>query len=471
MPYNALTPLAPLLADPAACTAGLFALVLLLVLLRQGRQLAHLKRLTLRLGERLLDAQRDESDRLAAHLATTERALGAAIAAGNADAMGRALEGIDRATGRVGVATERLRVEIEARLRELRLSNESRLADIQRSVNEQLAAAVEQQMTASFARVADQFAALQRAMGDVAAVTAQIADVKRLFSNVGTRGGWGETQVRLVLDDILPPGSYDTNWRPRADSLDAVEFALIMPARGGIAPRLPIDAKFPVADYERLIAAVGGGDAAGERAARRALERVMREQARQIQSKYICPPATVEFAVMYLPTDGLYAEVARMPGLIDDLGRTNQILVMGPTLLPALLRSIQLGHVTLAIERRADEIRLLLGATRTEMARMDEVLERLSRQAGQFVSTLDRARTRTRAVDRRLRDVAAMDGQLAEELLDLAPQATAARVQNSVADVTADGVADIGMPARNDLTKMTSPAGRTGVDAAWRHDL
>jgi DNA anti-recombination protein RmuC len=160
-----------------------------------------------------------------------------------------------------------------------------------------------------------------------------------------------------------------------------------------------------------------------------------------------------------------------MPGLIDDLGRTNQILVMGPTLLPALLRSIQLGHVTLAIERRADEIRLLLGATRTEMARMDEVLERLSRQAGQFVSTLDRARTRTRAVDRRLRDVAAMDGQLAEELLDLAPQATAARVQNSVADVTADGVADIGMPARNDLTKMTSPAGRTGVDAAWRHDL
>ena len=256
-------------------------------------------------------------------------------------------------------------------------------------------------------------------MGDVAAVTAQIADVKRLFSNVGTRGGWGETQVRLVLDDILPPGSYDTNWRPRPDSLDAVEFALVMPARGGVAARLPIDAKFPVADYERLVGAVRSGDADAELQARRALERVIREQARLIQTKYIHPPATVAFAVMYLPTDGLYAEVARIPGLVDELGRANHVLVMGPTLLPALLRTIQLGHVTLAVERRAEEIRVLLGATRTEMARMDEVLDRLSRQAGLFVSTLDRARTRTRAVDRRLRDVAEMDAKLASDLLEL----------------------------------------------------
>jgi DNA recombination protein RmuC len=196
-----------------------------------------------------------------------------------------------------------------------------------------------------------------------------------------------------------------------------VEFALIMPQRGGVAPRLPIDAKFPVADYERLAEAVRVGDAEAERLARRGLERAVREQAQAIQSKYIRPPATVAFAVMYLPTDGLYAEIARMPGLIDDLGRVNHVLVMGPTLLPALLRTIQLGHVTLAIERRADEIRVLLGATRTEMARMDEVLERLARQAGQFTSTIDRARVRTRAVDRRLRDVAAMDGQLAGELL------------------------------------------------------
>jgi DNA recombination protein RmuC len=419
------------LACVAAATAATASLACLLVLLAQGSRLARLQRL----AERGLAERREDTERLRAGLAATERALSAAIAASlagaGAAAIDQALAGIDRATGSVGVTAERMRVEIEARLRELRVSNEASLAAIQRQVNEQLTEAVERQMTASFARVADQFAALQRAMGDVAAVTAQIADVKRLFSNVGTRGGWGETQVRLVLDDILPPGSYDTNWRPRPDSLDAVEFAVLMPthasaggggAGGSGAARLPIDAKFPVADYERLLAAVRAGDEPGEAASRRALERVIREQARQVQTKYICPPATVAFAVMYLPTDGLYAEVARIPGLIDDLGRVNHVLVMGPTLLPALLRTIQLGHVTLAIERRAEEIRALLGATRTEMARMDEMLERLSRQAGVFVSTLDRARIRTRAVDRRLRDVAAMDGQLAAELLDVAEE-------------------------------------------------
>jgi DNA recombination protein RmuC len=405
----------PLMLAAIGCAGAGMAIVGLLLVLQLGqrRSLGRLHRL----AEHALAAQRGETDLLRETLGATERALAAAIAAASADAMGRAMEGIDRSTRAIGVTTERMRIEIEARLRELRLGNEAKLAEIQRSVNEQLHAAVERQMTASFARVADQFTALQRAMGDVAAVTAQIVDVKRLFTNVGTRGGWGETQVRVVLDDILPPGSYDTNWRPSAESAEMVEFALIMPQRGGVAPRLPIDAKFPVADYERLAEAVRVGDAEAERLARRGLERAVREQAQAIQSKYIRPPATVAFAVMYLPTDGLYAEIARMPGLIDDLGRVNHVLVMGPTLLPALLRTIQLGHVTLAIERRADEIRVLLGATRTEMARMDEVLERLARQAGQFTSTIDRARVRTRAVDRRLRDVAAMDGQLAGELL------------------------------------------------------
>jgi DNA recombination protein RmuC len=200
-----------------------------------------------------------------------------------------------------------------------------------------------------------------------------------------------------------------------------VEFALIMPQRGGTPPRLPIDSKFPVADYERLVDAVRAGDADGEKLARRGLERAIREQARSIQTKYIHPPASVAFAVMYLPTDGLYAEVARIPGLIDDLGRANHVLVMGPTLLPALLRTIQLGHVTLAIERRAEEIRILLGATRTEMARIDDVLERLAGHGGLCASPSDRAGVRTRAVDRKLRDVAGMDGGLAAEMLGTGP--------------------------------------------------
>ncbi len=292
---------------------------------------------------------------------------------------------------------------LEYRLRELREGNEAKLADIQKTVNEQLHSAVEKQMGESFNRVIDQFAAVQKAMGDVQAVTAQIGDIKRLFSNVKTRGGWGEAQVRAMLDDILPPGAYETNRRIRPGSDETVEFAVIMPMRGEIRPLLPIDAKFPVEDYERLLAASDAGDIEAERLATRGLERRIRDEARKIAAKYIVPPITVEFAVLYLPTDSLYAEVARIPGLVEDIGRESRVLLMGPTLFPALLRTIHLGFVTLSLEHKADQIRDLLGATRTEMLRMDEVLERLARQAGAFSSTIDKARVRTRAMGRKLR--------------------------------------------------------------------
>jgi DNA recombination protein RmuC len=275
-------------------------------------------------------------------------------------------------------------------------------------------------MTTSFARVTEQFAAVQKAMGDVQAVTAQIGDIKRLFSNVKTRGGWGEGQVRAMLEDVLPAGSYETNWKPHPNSDDSVEFAVNMPMRGEAKVRLPIDAKFPLEDYERMLQAAEAGDAEGERVARRALERRVRDEAKKIAAKYIAPPATVEFAIMYLPTDGLYAEIARAPGMIDELGRVHRVLVMGPSLFPALLRTIQLGHVTLSLEQKADEIGRLLGATRAEMGKMDQVLARLGKQAGTFSTTIERARTRTRAVSRVLRGVETVDSQAAERLLGTA---------------------------------------------------
>ena len=406
---------------------ALMAAMLAMVLI--ARQSAVLQRLRL-LAEQGLAGQRGEAETLRVSIAATERALSAAIQAGTTDAMTRALEGIQAATNAVGTTSDRLRAEIgtvlgdmriaiEARVREMREGNETKLADIQKTVNEQLHQAVEKQMTASFARVVDQFAAVQKAMGDVQAVTAQIGDIKRLFSNVKTRGGWGETQVRAMLDDVLPSGSYDINWKPRADSDDVVEFAVIMPMRGGMAPRLPIDAKFPVEDYERLLTASETGDVEGERVARRGLERRIRDEAKKLAGKYINPPATVEFAVMYLPTDGLFAEIARVPGLIDDLARQHKVLILGPSLFPALVRTIQLGHVTLTLERRADEIRELLSATRTEMLKMDDVLDKLGKQAGTFSATIDKARVRTRAVGRKLRGVEEMEAVAAEQLLGL----------------------------------------------------
>ncbi|MDE2007430.1 MAG: DNA recombination protein RmuC [Rhodospirillales bacterium] len=322
-------------------------------------------------------------------------------------------------TRRATEQAEAARGLLDAKLRELREGNEAKLAEIQKTVNEQLHAAVEKQMTESFARVVDQFTAVQKAMGEFTVLSNQMGDIKRLFSNVKTRGGWGETQVRAMLDDILPAGAYETNVKLRADSNDAVEFAVRMPGRAGERPLLPIDAKFPVEDYERLLTATEEGDAEGERAAARRLEQAVRLQAKKIAEKYIHPPETVEFAVMYLPTDGLFAEVARQPGLIDAIGRENRVVVLGPSLFPALLRTIHLGFVTLALEQKADQVRLLLGATVGEMRKMDQVLERLAKNAGTMTNTIEDARRRTRAVTRKLRGVEAMEAEAAEQLLEL----------------------------------------------------
>ena len=328
-------------------------------------------------------------------------------------------EGQRKSGEQIGTEFETTRTMVETKLKEIREGNEAKLAEIQKTVNEQLHEAVEKQMKTSFERVIDQFAAVQKAMGDVQAVTAQIGDIKRLFTNVKTRGGWGETQVRAMLDDVLPPGTYLTNHKIRPDSEDMVEFAVIMPMRGEHRPLLPIDAKFPVEDYERLLAASEAGDAEAERTATRGLERRIRDEAKKIHAKYINPPVTVEFAILYLPTDSLYAEVARIPGLIDDIGRDSKVLVMGPSLFPALLRTVHLGFLTLALEQKADLIRDLLGATRTEMLKMDGVLERLSKNAGAMSKSIDDARVRTRAVGRRLRSVEQLDAVVADRLLGL----------------------------------------------------
>lgn len=319
----------------------------------------------------------------------------------------------------IGERFEQMRTLIETKLREMREGNEAKLGEIQKTVNEQLHAAVEKQMNESFARVIDKFDAVQKAMVDVQGVTAQIGDIKRLFSNVKTRGGWGETQVRAMLDDVLPVGTFETNRKLREDSDDMVEFAVRMPMRGDDPPFLAIDAKFPIEDYERLLAASEAGDAEAERSATRALAARLRAEATKIASKYINPPVTVDFAVLYLPTDALYAEVARIPGLIDELGRQHRVLVMGPSLFPAMLRTISLGFITLALEQKAGEIGKLLGATKQEMIKMDDVLEKLGKQAGTFSNTIEAARRRTRAVGRKLRAVEAVETSEAERLLAL----------------------------------------------------
>ena len=245
-----------LLSLTGTAVAAFLALAALVALSRQG---AHFERLRLQ-GEQIMAAQRGDMEMLRSALADTERALGSQLASAGG-----------QLRVEVTTAISDMRTAMDLRLREMREGNEAKLEAIQRTVNEQLHAAVEKQMTTSFQRVTEQFAAVQKAMGDVQAVTVQIGDLKRLFGNVKTRGGWGETQVRAMLDDVLPMGAYETNWKPRADSDDAVEFAVAMPARGEGKVYLPVDAKFPVEDYERLLLALDAGDADAERAARRAM--------------------------------------------------------------------------------------------------------------------------------------------------------------------------------------------------------
>lgn len=341
------------------------------------------------------------------------------IAQGIADIRLAFAEGLARLQEVLTTENSRARDLLDARLKELREGNEARLAEIQKTVNEQLQSAVEKQMNESFARVIDQFTAVQKAMGDVQAVTNQILDIKRIFSNVKTRGGWGEAQLRALLDDILPSGSYETNKKLSEDSNEAVEFAIRMPSEKGREVFLAVDAKFPTEHWDRLVIAAEAGDTEGEKAARRALEQRVRAEAAKIATKYIHPPLTVEFAVLYLPTEGLYAEIARMPGMLEEIMQKHRVMVLGPSLMPALLRTIQMGHMTIALGKKADLIRDLLGATKAEMARMNEVLAKLRKQVTQVGNTIAVAQTRTRAVERKLRTVDAVDGPRAAALLEL----------------------------------------------------
>ncbi|MBB2200184.1 DNA recombination protein RmuC [Gluconacetobacter tumulisoli] len=388
-------------------------------------------------------ARTADSEALRARLTDIERVLAARLEQGRmemADRLGAIAQSVGRelAEARVGQA-EALRDMAEASARQTEA--------IRAAVDERLHEAVERQMQTSFQRVLEQFGAMQKAMGEVTAMTAQIGDLKRLFSNVKTRGGWGEAQLRAILDDVLPAGAYTANCRLREGSAEMVEFAVRMPVKAATPPVLAIDSKFPTEAYERLLDAVDRVDPEAERAARRALDTTLRIEARKIASKYIVPPVTVEFAVLYLPTDGLYAEVARSPGLLDEIGRTCRVIVMGPGLLPAMLRTIHLGYVTMALEERTDGIARLLGATRQEMLKMDGVLEKLARNASTMSSSIDEARRRTRVVARQLRG---LDG------VEAISEDTA--VSDGASDETGDNPAD---------GPVAPPAGGSGEPRRW----
>lgn len=301
---------------------------------------------------------------------------------------------------------EAIRETLHGNLQQLRVDNEAKLEQMRVTVDEKLQGTLEARLGESFRSVSERLEHVHRGLGEMQALATGVGDLKRVLTNVKSRGGWGEVQLGALLEDLLTPEQFGRNVKIRPDSGEMVEFAVRLPGRGeGTPMHLAIDAKFPHEDYERLLHAQEAGLPDEVERAMQALERAVRLQARAIEQKYIHPPHSTDFAIMYLPTEGLFAEVIRRPGLGRDLQNTHRVMVTGPTTLAALLNSLQMGFRTLAIEKRSSEVWQVLGAAKTEFRKYGEVWDKLGKQLDTAKKTVDEAGRRTRAVERQLREV------------------------------------------------------------------
>ncbi|HXZ07355.1 MAG TPA: DNA recombination protein RmuC, partial [Paraburkholderia sp.] len=288
---------------------------------------------------------------------------------------------------------------------------------------EKLHATLEQRLGESFKQVSDRLEQVHRGLGEMQTLAAGVGDLKKVLTNVKTRGTWGEMQLEALLEQLLTADQYAKNVATIPRSGDRVEFAIKLPGRqdsgdGAALPVwLPIDAKFPREDYERLLEAQDRADPVAVEEASRALEARIRAEARTIAEKYVSPPHTTDFALLFLPTEGLYAEILRRPGLTDLLQRDYRVTIAGPTTLTALLNSLQMGFRTLAIEKRSSEVWQVLGAVKTEFGKFGDVLAKTKSQLETVTRSIEQAEVRTRAMNRKLRDVEALPGEQATGLL------------------------------------------------------
>jgi len=287
------------------------------------------------------------------------------------------------------------------------------------TVEEKLQSTLEARLTESFRQVSERLEQVHRGLGEMQGLAQGVGDLKRVLTNVKSRGAYGEVQLAALLEQVLTVEQYAANIATRPGSSERVEFAVKMPGRepGGAPLWLPIDAKFPAEDYDRLLSAQEAADLPAMEAAGAALEVRIRTEARKIREKYVEPPHTTDFAILFLPTEGLFAEVLRRPGLSEALNREQRVVVAGPTTLFALLNSLQMGFRTLAIEQRSAEVRELLGAVKTEFGRFGEWIGKVRDQVATVSRTLEAADTRTRAMARKLREVEALPAERSAQLL------------------------------------------------------
>ncbi|MGO1540054.1 MAG: DNA recombination protein RmuC [Luteimonas sp.] len=312
-----------------------------------------------------------------------------------------------------------MRATLEKQLQALQADNAQKLEKMRETVDEKLQSTLNTRLDSSFKLVSDRLEQVQRGLGEMQQLATGVGDLKRVLTNVKNRGGWGEVQLENILEQVLIAEQYGREVRVRPDSAEAVDFAIRLPGRRDDDEPvwLPVDCKFPREDYERLLDAQEQGDVEAVRLCGNQLERAIRVQAKSISEKYVAPPHTTDFAVMFLPTEGLYAETIRRPGLVDVLQREHRIVVAGPTTFTALLNSLQMGFRTLAIEQRSSEVWKLLGAVKSEFGKFAGILEKAERQITTVGRSLGDASRKTRTIERRLRGVESLSGGEAQQLL------------------------------------------------------
>jgi DNA recombination protein RmuC len=352
--------------------------------------------------------QNQQIDALAQQLALLQKSL--------TDSLALQVQGLSEANAR---RLAEMRVTMETQLAQLQHSNSTKLDEMRQTVDEKLQATLQARLGESFRQVAERLEQVHKGLGEMHSLAQGVGDLKHLLTNVKTRGMFGEAQLGALLEQVLAPEQYAAQVATRPGDKNRVDFAIRLPGRSddGQPVWLPIDAKFPNEDYERLLDAQGRADAAAAELAARALEACIKLEARSIAEKYLEPPHTTDFAVMFLPTEGLYAEVLRRPGLMELLQREHRVTLTGPTTLMAMLNSLQMGFRTLALEKRSSEVWQVLGAVKTEFGKFGEVLTRVRSQTQTVLNTLDQAQTRTNVMNRALRQVDALPESQTQALL------------------------------------------------------
>jgi DNA recombination protein RmuC len=304
---------------------------------------------------------------------------------------------------------ERLRGAVEERLEKLNQANAQKLEEMRQTVDEKLHATLQTRLTESFGQVTDQLTKVHAGLGEMNTLAAGVNDLNRIFSNVKSRGGFAEVQLGKLLEQVLAPGQYVENAKVKPGTQEIVEYAVKFPSAGGDV-LLPIDAKFPREDWERLETAYEGGSNEEIEQARRAFDAAIRTEGKRICSKYINEPVTTPYAIMFLPTESLYAEVLRRDGLQSELHLNCRVMVAGPSNLYALLTSFQLGFRMLNLQKKGDEVWKILGKTQTEFKNFEGLMVSMEKQVGTVQNTIQKLGIRTRAINRTLRNVAEVDG-------------------------------------------------------------